>query len=130
MILGIVGTRKLSPKMAEYARLIITHEVTSGRWESFCTGAARRHGAIVPAAGIDAMAKRVCDEYGVRCALLVAEVPEWDHPQGFRARNKLLCATCDELLCLRQPESASYGSGWTAEHCATLGKPVHRVEFR
>jgi hypothetical protein len=130
MILAIVGTRKLPPKMAEYAGLIIAHEVTSGRWESFCTGAALTGSRIVPTSGIDAMAKRICDQYGARCALLVAEVPEWDHPQGFKARNKLLAATCDELLCLRYGESASYGSGWTAEHCLTLGKPVHRVEFR
>lgn len=130
MILAVTGTRKLSPKMTEYAKVLITHEVISGRWDSVVTGALLERGRIVPVPGIDALAKKICDAHGIPCKLLVAEVAEWDHPQGLKARDTLIAQTCDAMLCLRHQESETYGSGWTADHCKKLGKPVYRVEFR
>lgn len=118
MILAIVGTRHFAnPKALKYAEILITHEVAGGGWTSFVTG---------DAPGIDTMVKRICDELGRPCQVLAPFNRTWE-PEGYKARNIMICQTAHEMLCLRDPESTTYGSGWTADHMETLGKPVTRI---
>src|SRR5260370_27628766 len=118
MILAIVGTRGFgSSKGLVYAQQIITYELKDSLWESFVTG---------DAPGIDRMTKNVSDRLNRECLVLVPTSRCWD-PEGYKARNILIAEKCDELLCIRDPGSSTYGSGWTADYCETLGKPVTRV---
>lgn len=118
MILAIVGTREFgSPRGLAYAEILIVHEVMSGGWTSFVTGDAE---------GIDTMAKRICDETMRVCQVLKPEHCRWE-PEGYKARNIRIATIADEMLCIRDPGASTYGSGWTANHMDTLGKPVTRV---
>jgi hypothetical protein len=119
MILGIVGTRVLNADARRYAEIIIRSEILFGEWGSVVTG---------DADGIDTLAKSLCDQLGLPCQVLEPENRQWE-PRGFRERNIRLAKQCTRLLCIRDPASATYGSGWTAEYCEKeLGKPVTTVE--
>ena len=139
MILAIVGTRRFgNPNAMRYATALINlevHRMKHGEtimelapyWDSFVTG---------DASGIDALVKDTCDggplapAYSVRrrrdCIVLSPVHKRWE-PEGDKARNILVAETCDALLCIRDPESSTYGSGWTADYAESLGKPVTRV---
>ena len=54
------------------------------------------------------------------------EVRVWNHPRGFKWRNKKIIKTCDEGVCIRHVDSKTYGSGWTADRIEDMGKPVDR----
>lgn len=123
MILAIVGTRHFgNHRMFHYAELVIRNEVVYGGWDKIITGARRAGGEIVVTEGIDRLAWSVCKAEGRDCELFVAETCTWDAPDGYRARNTRLAEAADHLLCIRDPESKTYGSGWTANHFGTLGK--------
>jgi hypothetical protein len=118
MILAIVGTRRFpNPKGLVYAELIIVREITSGEWDGIVTG---------DAPGIDQLVWDTCENLEFPCDPLAPRHRRWDD-DGFKARNILIGQTCDELLCIRDPESMTYGSGWTADYTQALGKPVTRV---
>lgn len=120
MILAIVGTRTFgSPKGLLYAQLIISHEVSDMHWDSFVTG---------DAPGVDSLVLDVCDLLDRECESFIPGSRRWE-PDGYKARNIRVAEACDELLCIRDPESSTYGSGWTANHAESLGKPVTRVEI-
>jgi len=121
MILAIVGTRRFgSPKGMDYATQLIQYEVSNWvRWTSFVTG---------DADGIDKLVKQFCDYHLRDCEVLAPRNKIWK-PDGYQARNILVAETCDELLCIRDPESTTYGSGWTANYAESLGKPVTRIEI-
>jgi predicted Rossmann fold nucleotide-binding protein DprA/Smf involved in DNA uptake len=117
VILAIVGTRQLAAVAVRYARLIISCEVTSDRWTSFITG---------DAGGIDKLTLDACQRESRACQVLIPEFRRWK-PRGFMERNMKIAGTCDAMLCIRDGESDAYGSGWTADYCQKLGKPVTRV---
>lgn len=112
MILAIVGTRKLNDKMAEYAEVLILHEILSGKYDSVVTG---------DASGIDELAQALCAVHGVPCESLKPNSRMWE-PDGFKDRNIRICKKADAMLCIRDPDSLTYGSGWTAQYFACLGK--------
>lgn len=123
MILAIVGTRSFSsPRGLEYASLLVEHEVKSLRWDSFVTGDPEYSNDK----GVDALCVQWCAVYDRLCKTLAPEFRRWQ-PRGFKARNILIAVTCDEMLCIRNPGTTTYGSGWTADHMETLGKPVTRI---
>ena len=118
MILARIGTRRFgNPNGLAYAELLINYEVMMAKWDSFVTG---------DAPGIDALAAGVCDKLDRDCIALSPIHKRWE-PEGYKARNTLVAETCDELLCIRDPGSSTYGSGWTADYAESLGKPVTRV---
>jgi hypothetical protein len=101
----------------EYAELIIRHEVCRGRWDGIVTG---------DAPGIDQLVWDICQNLEMPCDPLAPQQRHWE-PRGFKARNIRIAEECDEMLCIRDPESTTYGSGWTAEYTDAMGKPVTRV---
>lgn len=113
MILAVVGTRYLGqPRYREYAGALITYEICSGEWDSVVTG---------DAPGIDELTRDLCETYGMPCEALAPAFRRWE-PYGFKARNMAICNVADAMLCIRDPESKTYGSGWTANYFETLGK--------
>lgn len=118
MILAIVGTRRFgNPKGFIYAELLIREEVQSLDWHGFVTGDAE---------GVDKLTALICSKFSRDCIALSPIHKRWE-PEGYKARNTLVAETCDELLCIRDPGSSTYGSGWTADYAESLGKPVTRV---
>jgi hypothetical protein len=123
MILAIVGTRTFAnPRILEYASLLVEHEVKSLRWDSFVTGDPEYSNDK----GVDALCVQWCAVYDRPCKTLAPKHRRWQ-PEGFKARNILIAVTCDEMLCIRDPGSSTYGSGWTANYADSLGKPVTRI---
>lgn len=113
MILAVVGTRHLGqPRYREYAAQLIMYEIVSDEWDGMVTG---------DASGIDQLAKDLCDTYAMPCQVLAPEFRRWE-PRGFKDRNMRVCEIADAMLCIRDPESKTYGSGWTANYFETLGK--------
>lgn len=47
--------------------------------------------------------------------------PRWK-PDGYQARNQLIAQDCTHILRLCRPDSATYGSGWTLDRAADLGR--------
>lgn len=125
MILAIVGTRMFAaPKGLAYASFLVEEEVRSKRWDSFVTGDPEYSNRE----GVDALCMQWCATYDRECRIFAPKTRKW-RPDGFEARNILIAETCDEMLCIRDPGSTTYGSGWTANYCRTLGKPVTTVEI-
>jgi hypothetical protein len=113
VILGIVGTRHLGqPRYREYAGALITYEITSGEWDSVVTG---------DASGVDELTRDLCDTFGLPCEVLAPKFRRWE-PYGFKERNMRICHIAGALLCIRDPGSLTYGSGWTANYFMTLDK--------
>jgi hypothetical protein len=59
-----------------------------------------------------------------------AELPtgrSWDGPGGFRERNEAIARRCTHLLCIRDRDATTYGSGWTADRAEALGRVVRRI---
>lgn len=119
MILAVVGTRKMTPTLEKYAHLIIWHEITSGKWESGVTG---------DAPGIDTLFRDICWSEQRWCQVLEPANRRWE-PDGYKDRNMKIVDTCDGLISIRHPGSATYGSGWTANYAERCGKLLARVEI-
>lgn len=119
MILAVVGTRQLSPLAREYAAMIIDNEITSGRWDSYVTG---------DAPGVDTLLAVMCADRNLPCLTLTPQTRQWK-PNGYMDRNILIVTTCDQLLCIRDMRSDTFGSGWTANYAHGQGKLYGRVEI-
>ncbi|HUW00886.1 MAG TPA: DNA-processing protein DprA [Acidimicrobiales bacterium] len=117
MILAIVGTRTfVAPDGEARAREIIRAELAERKPELVISGGA---------SGVDSWAA----EEALLLELAVEEITplhaRWE-PNGYKARNMLIAERCDELISIRCGQATSYGSGWTADRAAELGRPVTR----
>jgi hypothetical protein len=118
VILAIIGSRKFSnPKGYRIAEAIIAAEVMRLEWNGFVSGGAP---------GVDIIIEDYCEELDRGFRRFLPENPRWE-PSGYKARNILIAEACDELMCIRDSGSPTYGSGWTADYTETLGKPVTRI---
>lgn len=123
MILAIVGSRKFSAaKGMKYAERLIRGEIEN----EFLLGVVTGDPVYSNASGIDALTVRICKEYGLDCRIFAPVHRRWE-PDGFKERNKRIATACDELLCIRDPGSSTYGAGWTAQYAKTLGKETTTV---
>ncbi len=109
----------MTPHLEKYARIIITHELASGKWDSGITG---------DADGIDALFRDLCWAQQRWCDVLAPAHRRWA-PDGYKARNMKVVDGCDGLIAIRHTGSVSYGSGWTAEYADRCGKLLARVEI-
>lgn len=115
MILAIVGSTRLvnHPEVFKEVRRAIflyrPDEVISGG-----------------ADGVDSIVKRVALQLGVGFREFKPEVHVWDGGDqiGYMQRNRQIATLCDRLLRITEPNPATYGSGWTRDLAAKLGKPV------
>jgi hypothetical protein len=78
------------------------------------------------AKGIDTVAATLADKAGLDVIEYVPAVRGWRSgmPDGFEARNKKIAEDCDLLVCIRDKNSKTYGSGWTRDYAIKLGKPT------
>jgi predicted Rossmann fold nucleotide-binding protein DprA/Smf involved in DNA uptake len=121
MKLAIVGSTHFDkdPFAAYKAREMIRRELRIVRPKLVISGGAP---------GIDTIAEELAVELGIPTEIFLPENNRWA-PRGYKARNILIAETCKRLLCVRHEDSATYGSGWTADYAAAMGKNVDRRTF-
>jgi hypothetical protein len=51
----------------------------------------------------------------------------WDGPGGFKERNLRIAVACDELVRIVAHGTRTYGSGWTRDRAAAMGKPTKEI---
>lgn len=129
VVLAVVGTRHFANRDAWRAAEPLIDELL----HAFQTGIDAECGRVVSggAQGVDSLVRRRAAEgFGwtiengkfVEC---LPEHPRWE-PRGYKARNLLIAQTCTHLVRIACPLARTYGSGWTADRAAELGKDVLR----
>ena len=122
MKLAIVGSSVLTHLQAENARWLVQCVLDFHQPELVISGGAP---------GVDTIVANAV--YASKRFALKEFLPEhhsWDGTErltGFKHRNMQIAAACDYLVCIRNPDSQTYGSGWTANYAETLGKTVRRI---
>ena len=115
MILAIVGSTKLvnHPDVFKEVRRVIflyrPDEVVSGG-----------------ADGVDNTVEKVARELGVAFRAFRPEVHQWDGngQVGYKQRNQQIATLCDRLVRIVEVNPETYGSGWTRDLAAKMGKPT------
>lgn len=78
------------------------------------------------APGIDTMAAETWERRTGRKAIVFPpEAQNWCH--GYKPRNLLIAKECDALVRIVAKGSRTYGSGWTRDRAAEMGKPTEEI---
>jgi hypothetical protein len=118
-ILAVVGSTKFAvPNGLHVARLVILEEVSTNRPDAIVSGGAE---------GVDTLAEEIAHAHNIRFIGRPAKVRRWEGAGGFRERNLQIANTCTRALRVVCAYSKTYGSGWTVDRAAEMGKPVRRV---
>lgn len=116
MRLAIVGSRTLAdPYRTKLVQMVVAHLLGTVKPSTVVSG-----GAV----GVDAIAADFAKRLGVPVLEFLPNGQHWD---AFKARNIRIVETCDALACIHDPESLTYGSGWTRDQAERLGKPVATI---
>lgn len=78
------------------------------------------------AIGIDSMAVAIARSMGIPYEVFLPKEKSWEG--GFKPRNILIAQACDKLLRVVAKSSTTYGSGWTRDYAAGLGKETWERE--
>lgn len=117
MILAVFGSVIIEPRdeILKFLKLLFLEKNPNG----FVSGGAE---------GVDTISESLFKRLFPYREIYVYEpiVRKWDHPKGFKWRNKKIGRKGDEGVCIRHESSESYGSGWTADYMEGIGKPVTR----
>lgn len=115
MHLAIVGSTRLKqhPVVDQIIRKVIQHYQPT----LIISGGAK---------GVDQHAVAIAKELGIDTHEFLPDVQKWDGGEkiGFKQRNLLIAKTCDRLVRIAYKDSQTYGSGWTRDRAAELGKPT------
>lgn len=76
------------------------------------------------APGIDTMAEVAAMRRNIEREIYHPERQQWAGPGGFQERNRKIAKACDALIRIVASDSRTYGSGWTRDRAADLGKPT------
>jgi len=80
------------------------------------------------AAGIDTMARMEAEAMGIAVQEFLPARPRWG--DGYRPRNLKIAGACDVLIRIVDPDSKTYGSGWTRDRAVEMGKLTEEFEVR
>ena len=78
------------------------------------------------APGIDTLAVEIACAMGIATKVHQPKVQRW--ADGFKPRNIEIARECDKLVRIVRKQSATYGSGWTRDYAAGIGKPTQEYE--
>lgn len=118
--LAIVGSRKFKARTAlEIAIRIIEDELRLSTPEAVISGGAP---------GVDTTAAYAATSAGVPLVEMRPVIRAWIG--GYRERNMAIAQDCDRLLAIICAHSVSYGSGWTRDRAAALGRPTRTVTIK
>ena len=76
------------------------------------------------AAGIDTMAEEVATMLGIPTRIFMPEGRGWPL---YKARNLKIATECDHLWRIVSARTKTYGSGWTRDRAAEMGKPTEET---
>lgn len=111
MRLAIVGSTRLKqhPIVEQIIRRVIAHyrptEIVSGG-----------------AKGVDTHAADIALELGISVVVFRPKIAKWEG--GYKERNLQIATYCDRLVRIAYKDSKTYGSGWTRDRAAEMGKPT------
>lgn len=114
MILAIVGSTLLTGN--QEAQTLIEWAFDAYDPEEFTSGGAP---------GIDTMAENEAKKRGIpkeKRHIFRPGRHRWEGPDGFKARNIQIAEKCDHIVRIKASTSKTYGSGWTRDYAAKLGK--------
>ena len=121
MILAIVGSSKV-------------HDIPAV--ERLVWGVLQRHAPSVVvsggADGVDTIAVKVAEENNIPTVVLRPQLALWDSKNGaicYKQRNIMIAMCCDQLVRIASRLSKTYGSGWTRDQAAKMGKPTEEHTF-
>lgn len=77
------------------------------------------------AVGVDTLAYLCALELGIEPVVFRPATADWE--TGYKPRNMLIAQDCTALVRIGKEVSQTYGSGWTRDRAAQLGKPT--MEF-
>lgn len=115
--LAIVGSRSLENSVEAtqlIQKILMKAKVYTGNDLEIVSG-----GAI----GIDLMAENMAKDFGIRVKLFRPKGVGW---KFYKARNDQIAEYCDELVCIRDPNSRTHGCLYTARKAEELGKKVEK----
>jgi hypothetical protein len=117
-VLAIVGSTHFeNPSWLRQADAIIRAEIRSSHPDKIISGGAK---------GIDLLAKAIAEELGIEFEEFKPKQRRWE-PNGFKERNILIAEACSRLVRIACPKSTTYGSGWTRDRAAMLGKETKEI---
>ena len=108
--LAIVGSVKLAGNRD--AQAIIELVLDAHRPEWVVSGGA---------AGVDSMAEQEAIRRGIQVLIYRPSQQTW---KKFKERNLRIAESCDRLVRIVARHSKTYGSGWTRDRAAEMGKPT------
>lgn len=125
MRLAIVGSTKFTDRDA-YAKAwdLIGAKLTELQPDAVISGGAE---GVDWLASVYAQTMGYSLEAGAAKRLIIHRPnnPRWA-PDGYMVRNLLIAEDCTHLLAIRCKQATTYGSGWTADRAAQMGKTVWR----
>lgn len=77
------------------------------------------------ALGIDTMAVQAARARGIECVEHFPGERGWE--RGFKPRNLRIAHDCTHLVRIVAAGSKTYGSGWTRDRAAEMGKPTEEI---
>jgi hypothetical protein len=110
-VLAIVGSSELPASLVERAAAVIETVLDLFKPTKVISGAAP---------GIDKMAIAAAKRRGLDWEEFPPKEQNWE--RGFKPRNMLIAQKCDRLVRIIKPNQKTYGSGWTRDYAALLGK--------
>lgn len=121
-VLAVVGSiyEGAAPETVERVKAAIREAFDRHDPRAFVSGGA---------AGVDSWAAEEAYRRGMTDADVTEHLPKhrrWQ-PEGFKDRNERVAQDCEHLVRIYDPASKTYGSGWTADAAARLGKEVERI---
>jgi hypothetical protein len=109
VVLAIVGSTQLAGN--QHALAIIENVLDRYKPDLVVSGEAK---------GIDSMAKAAALRRGIAYQGYPPAVKTWD--RGFKPRNMLIAQHCTHLVRIASAKAKTYGSGWTRDYAAKIGK--------
>ena len=111
MTLAVVGSTKLGE--SALASALIKYVLAKYHPERVVSGGA---------AGIDTLAAGLARSQNIEVLEHLPKTRRWH--DGFRPRNIKIAEDCDALVRIALFGGKTYGSGWTRDYAAKLGKPT------
>jgi hypothetical protein len=112
IILAIVGSTKLSPAQEVKVNSLIEEAIEKYHPFAIISGGAD---------GVDSLAEWVAQRHELPCIVCKPAKQSW---LFFRPRNLLIAEICTRLVRIVRADSTTYGSGWTRDRAAEMGKPT------
>jgi hypothetical protein len=115
MKLAIVGSAHLTELQTRQAAEIVGNIIRIHEPTTIISGGAT---------GVDRIAQLSAIVSGISYRGFHPTIRQWKGPGGFEERNLEIAKACDHLVRIVIPNATTYGSGWTRDRAAELGKPT------